>query len=156
MEKTIGHGRLLYTKCNSNNLESWLDELAKIDSYIEQGQKLSIAEDSCYLYFFSFDDKDETYWCGRDVIGFESFLPDEFAFFDYYSGSVVEKELKSTFNSKEELFEMANKMKSNSTESKNIAMTWRVKMIGVDHGLKTDKNSLIEMPKMAFQFFKSH
>ncbi len=155
MEINIGHGRLLYTKAKTENLESWFDELAKIDFYIEQGQKLSIAEDCCYLYFFSFDENEETYWCGRDVTGFESYLPDELAFFDYYSGQIIEKELRSPLNSREELFSAVSKMKDEDTRLQKVAMTWRVKLTGVDHGTKTDKNSVQEMPKMTFQFFKS-
>ncbi len=156
MELNTGHGRLLYIQNKTHNLNNWFDDLCKVDFYIEQGQRLSAAEDCCYLYFFSFDNSTDSYWCGRDVVGFESYLPEDLAFFDYYNGTVVEKELETPLLGLDELFTIVHKMKAEDSDLRNIAMTWRIKIAGIDHGRKVDQNSLIQMPKMTFQFFKSH
>lgn len=154
MELRTGHGRLLYVENSINDLNNWFDDLTKIDFFIEQGQNLSCAEDCCYLYFFSFDDSQNIFWCGRDVVGYESYLPDGLAFFDYYNGAMVEKEIEGPINSSESLINMAKSLKEEDPELCDTALTWRVRVSGIDHGKKTDKNSLIEMPKMTFQFFK--
>lgn len=74
MKTIIGNSRLIFDETSMKEFD-FVASLVKVDSFIEQSQKLTRANGNSYIYFFASSLDEELFtstscWVGREVIGF--------------------------------------------------------------------------------------
>ena len=153
MEDVSAHGRLLYRESTLEKLDLWSNELTSIDQTLFQSSKLHVANDELTFYFFTMDfNKDSPFWIGREVIGFESVLPDGLKTFDSFSGLVYTYDFEGVPQNTEDIFRLGKVYTAQIPEAHLLAPTWCMKLKGIDHGQLV--NGVTKTPFTRFQFFK--
>jgi hypothetical protein len=149
-----GHARLLYREVDTNELNLWFDELRSLDELLMRHPRLFSATPHAYLYFFNWSEKSEKAWVAREVIGFESRLPEGCSFYDTYAGEAFDQRVEGEYwQDGAQLLDKARKL-GESFAKGVIANTWRLKLHHLDDcALHNDDQQVL--PKISFQFFKN-
>lgn len=149
-EVKVGHARLLYKERPISGFSFWFDELAQVDRYVEGHQRLNRASDMCHLYFFSEQPHGEdSFWCAREVVGFEGHLPQGLGLYDLYAGVALTVPVRDLWQERDDFSSLLEKAKEarRLASAAHLAQTWRLSLSWSNDCRKI-------WPEMSFQFFK--